>query len=83
MQNACMTTSITIRDVPEETHAELMARAALHGQSLQEYLRAQLVEIARRPDASAWLARVQARKQSALSWLPSEKTLAYRDLDRK
>jgi hypothetical protein len=38
-----MTTSITIRDVPDETRDELAARAALSGRSLQEYLRARLV----------------------------------------
>jgi len=46
-----MAISITIRDVPEETRDELASRAALTGRSLQEYLRAQLVELARKPDA--------------------------------
>src|SRR5581483_6742011 len=45
--NACMA-SITIRDVPDETRDELAARAARSGRWLQEYLRAQLVELARR-----------------------------------
>jgi plasmid stability protein len=35
-----MSTSITIRDVPQKTRDELAARAALTGRSLQEYLRA-------------------------------------------
>ena len=37
-------TSITIRDVPEETRDELAARAALAGRSLQEYLRLLLID---------------------------------------
>ncbi|HLF79012.1 MAG TPA: hypothetical protein VJB57_16145 [Dehalococcoidia bacterium] len=77
------TTSITIRDVPGETHAELAARAALRSQSLQEYLRSQLIEMARRPDARTLIARVHARKQSLHSLLPAEKILAYRDMDRR
>ena len=41
---------MTIHDVPDETHDELAARAARAGQSLQEYVRARLIELARRPD---------------------------------
>jgi plasmid stability protein len=44
--------SITIRDVPEDTRDELAARAAGSGRSLQEYLRHELIELARRPDAA-------------------------------
>ena len=40
-----MAVSVTIRDVPDETRAELAARAARAGQSLQEYLRGQLIEL--------------------------------------
>ena len=39
-----MATSITIRDVPDDARDELAARAALSGRSLQEYLRAQLID---------------------------------------
>jgi plasmid stability protein len=76
-------TSITIRGVPDETHAELAARAALHGQSLQEFLRSQLIEMARRPDAKTVMARARSRKQSLGSVLPSEKILDYRDRERQ
>jgi antitoxin FitA len=81
MQTAGMTT-ITIRDVPDETHAELAARAALAGQSLQEYLRAKLVEVAERPDAKTLIARARARKHVTHTLLPAEKILSYRDSDR-
>ncbi len=78
-----MTTSITIRDVPDETRDELASRAALTGRSLQEYLRSQLVELARKPDAEAWTARVRARKQASGSDLSSDRILSYRDADRR
>jgi len=74
--------SITIRDVPEETLAELAARAARSGRSLQEYLRTELVEIARRPDAQTLWARVRARKQLTNSRLPAAKIVGHRDTDR-
>jgi antitoxin FitA len=78
-----MATSITIRDVPDETRDELASRAALTGRSLQEYLRAQLVELARKPDADVWTARVRARKQASGSVLSSDQILSYRDADRR
>ena|SRR5215203_3669855 len=82
MQNVSMTT-ITIRDVPNQTHAELSARAALAGQSLQEYLRAKLVEVAEWPDAKTLISRARERKQATRSLLPADQILSYRDLDRR
>ncbi|HTU09011.1 MAG TPA: antitoxin [Trebonia sp.] len=78
-----MSTSITVRDVPDETRNELAARAALTGRSLQEYLRARLIELARQPDAEALVARVRARKAAHSVTLPAEEILAHRDEDRR
>lgn len=78
-----MATSITIRNVPDEARDELAARAALTGRSLQEYLRAQLIELARRPDAEALLQRIRERKDRTRSRLPASEVLAYRDADRR
>jgi plasmid stability protein len=75
--------SVTIRDVPEETRAELAVRAARSGRSLQEYLRAQLIELARRPDATALVARIRDRKARTGTMLPPERILAHRDADRR
>jgi plasmid stability protein len=83
MHYASIMPSLTIRDVPDETHAELAARAALAGQSLQAYLRSQLIELAKRPDARALMARVHARKQRTGTRLSAEQILAYRDADRR
>ena len=74
-----MATSITIRDVPQKTRDELAARAALAGRSLQEYLRAQLIELARRPDAEALLGRIRERKAATGSKLASDAILAQTD----
>jgi plasmid stability protein len=78
-----MATAITIRDVPDETRDELAARAALVGRSLQEYVRSQLIELARRPDAEALLSRVRDRKQRTGSRLSADAILAHRDADRR
>jgi len=74
--------AITIRDVPDETRDELAARAALSGRSLQEYLRSQLIELARRPDANSLLAQVRERKRRTGSRLSVEDILNARDADR-
>lgn len=78
-----MAKSITIRDVPDETSAELAARAALTGRSLQEYLRARLVELANSPDSEVWLSRVRARKAATGGSISADRILAHRDADRR
>ena len=75
--------SITVRDVPEETRDELAARAARSGRSLQEYLRAQLIELARRPDPGALVARIRDRKARTGSRVSPERILAHRDAERR
>jgi plasmid stability protein len=77
-----MSTSITIRDVPDEARDELAARAAASGRSLQEYLRARLIDLASQPDVETVLARIRERKQRTGSRLPAQKILAHRDADR-
>jgi len=74
--------SITIRAVPDEAHQELTARAARTGRSLQEYLRARLIELARKPDPEVLMQRVHERKRQTGQALPREAILAHRDADR-
>jgi antitoxin FitA len=78
-----VTTSITIRDVPAKTREELAVRAAASGRSLQEYLRHHLIELARRPDPVAVLARIRERKASTKTLLSSDRILSHRDADRR
>jgi plasmid stability protein len=75
--------SITVRDVPAEARDELAARAAATGRSLQEYLRDELVELARRPDSRAHLARVRERKRHIPSHLDADTILRHRDAERR
>jgi plasmid stability protein len=53
--------SIQVKDVPEDTHAVLRRRAAVAGQSLQEYLRARLIEDAGTPTLEETLERAGHR----------------------
>lgn len=76
-------TSITIRNVPEDVRDELAARAARAGQSLQEYLRAELVVLAGKPSPSDLFEQIRARKRATGSRLSAEQILAYRDADRE
>ncbi|MEX2048109.1 MAG: hypothetical protein WEB90_00865 [Gemmatimonadota bacterium] len=56
-----MAKNVQIRDVPDEVHATLKARAAAAGMSLSEYLRSELERVAARPSIADVLARAQAR----------------------
>ena len=78
-----MAKSITIRDVPDDTTAELAARAALTGRSMQEYVRARLVEMAATPDPEVWLARVRQRKGATGGQISVQRILEHRDADRR
>ena len=53
--------SIQVKDVPEETHNVLRQRAAAAHQSLQEYLRARLIEEAALPTVDEVLDRAGGR----------------------
>lgn len=74
-----MPKSITIRNVSDETSKELASRAVAAGQSLQEYLRARLEEIAGKPDNRTLMARVRARVEASGSTMSAEDILRFRD----
>jgi plasmid stability protein len=74
--------SITVRNVPDNVRDELAARAARSGRSLQEHLRAELIELARRPSVDDVLGRARTRIASTQSRLPAAAILEHRDADR-
>jgi hypothetical protein len=59
--------SVQIKDVPEETHTVLRYRAAKAGKSLQEYLRARLIDEASRPTLDEVLDRASGRAGGRVS----------------
>ncbi|MYH62666.1 MAG: hypothetical protein F4148_13240 [Caldilineaceae bacterium SB0675_bin_29] len=78
-----MPVKITFRNVPEEVRDELARRAALQGQSMQEFLRRELERIASRPSLAAWLKDVRERKAHTKTRVQPHHILRARDADRK
>jgi len=66
MFNACMP-NVQIREVPEEVHEALVRKAALAGQSLQQYLSAQLALIASTPTVDEVIDLIERRDKGRLS----------------
>jgi antitoxin FitA len=77
-----MPVAITVRDVPDRVRDELAARAAREGKSLQEYLRAMLIDSVARPPVSDVIARARARVQATGVRANAESILAARDEGR-
>ena len=75
--------AVTVRDVPDGVRDELAARAARNGQSLQEYLRTLLVNVAAKPTVGDVLARARARGEATGVRLDPAATVAAKDSDRK
>lgn len=75
--------SVTIRNVPDDARNTLAARAARNGQSLQEYLRSALIELADKPDLAELMAEVRHRKTVVAGEVPAEQILADLHADRR
>jgi antitoxin FitA len=74
--------SITVGNIPDDLRDELAARAARAGRSLQEHLRTELIELARKPSVEEVLRRARARTDTTSSSLPAARILDHRDADR-
>ena len=53
--------NVLVRDVPDDVHGQLQRRADERGQSLQQYLAAELRRLAERPTVDEVLARIERR----------------------
>lgn len=51
-----------VRDIPEEVHAKLQRHAEKRGQSLQQYLAAELRRLAEKPPLEEVLNRISRRR---------------------
>ncbi|MGI8869579.1 MAG: FitA-like ribbon-helix-helix domain-containing protein [Mycobacteriales bacterium] len=56
-----MAKTIQVRDVPDDVHQRQTVRAREQRRSLSELVRAEIVEVARRPTMSEMLARLSGR----------------------
>ena len=70
---------VQIRNVPDDVHRRLKARAALEGRSLSEYALAELRRSLERPTRAELLERLQSRERSAVSPSAAEAVRAERD----
>ena len=71
MQSTCehashMSKMVQIRNVPEALHRKLKSRAADSGQTLSDFLLAELERLAARPTRDEMLARIHSRKRVTL-----------------
>ncbi len=74
-----MSKMIQLRNVPDELHRKLKARAALEGMSLSDYLLAEIQHVAERPTLTELRERLQQRKPVSLSETPSDAVRAERE----
>ena len=54
--------NVLVRDLPDDVHAQLQRRAEAAGQSLQQYLTAQLTRLASAPTRAEVLERIGRRR---------------------
>lgn len=54
--------NVLIRNLPEETHRELLRQAQSRGQSLQQYLAGELQRLAESPTLDDVLRRIEGRR---------------------
>jgi antitoxin FitA len=73
-----MSTMIQIRNVPEDLHRRLKARAAMAGMSLSEYLLQEISEIAKRPTMEEMRERLARRSTVSLPEEPADVIRAVR-----
>ena len=62
-----MSKMVQVRNMPEELHRVLKARAAIAGMSLSDYLLAEMREIAERPTLRELQQRLKTRERAKLS----------------
>jgi plasmid stability protein len=70
---------IQIRNVPDQLHRELKARAALNGMTLSDYLLSELRSLAARPTMREWLAKVESLEPVESDETAAEAIRAERD----
>jgi plasmid stability protein len=68
--------NVLVRDVPEEVHAALQRRAERRGQSLQQYLAAELRRLAERPSIDEVLDRIDRQQGGQVGFRQAVEDLA-------
>ena len=74
-----MATMIQIRNVPDETHKKLKARAAAAGVSMSDYILKDITKLAERPTDEEWRKKLAALRPVRLTESPAETIRKMRD----
>ncbi|MHB8188742.1 MAG: FitA-like ribbon-helix-helix domain-containing protein, partial [Dermatophilaceae bacterium] len=69
-------TNVLVRGLTEETHRELLRRAEERGQSLQQYLAAELTRLAVSPTLDDVLRRIDTRRGGRVGFAQAAADLA-------
>jgi plasmid stability protein len=70
---------LQIRNLPDELHRKLKARAALEGQSMSDYAQAELRRALERPTRQELIERVRARRSATVTTSSVDAVRAERD----
>ena len=70
---------IQIRNVPDDLHRKVKARAAMAGMSLSDYLLREIQRLAEIPTVGELRERLRQRSRSSLSVSPADVVRAERD----
>ncbi len=76
-----MAKMIQIRNVPDELHRTLKARAARAGMTLSDYLLSEIEQIAEKPTLSEWLERLSKEEPVELDEPPDVTIRRMRDAE--
>ncbi|MGO9343983.1 MAG: FitA-like ribbon-helix-helix domain-containing protein [Acidimicrobiales bacterium] len=68
--------NILVRNIPPEVHVALQRRAELRGQSLQQYLAAELARLAERPSLDEVLAKIEEQNGGHVGFAQAVEDLA-------
>jgi antitoxin FitA len=74
-----MSKMVQIRDVPDDVHSTLKARAAREGMSLSDLIKRELERTAQRPSMQEWLERTQRLKPISSRFSPAQVVRDLRD----
>ena len=74
-----MSKMIQIRDVPDQVHGTLKARAAREGMSLSDFIKRELERVAELPTMQEWLERTRQAKAIRSNKTPAQIIRELRD----
>jgi plasmid stability protein len=74
-----MPTMIQIRNVPDEIHRKLKARAAAAGVSMSDYILKDITKLAERPTEEEWRKKLAELRPMKLTETPAQAIRAMRD----